>query len=93
MIMPSPFNHPDYLTTDALRARYGAITYDAGGVRQFERSRMWIHRRIKNDGFPKAIHFGSSRTNFWFLAEIEAWETASGHGTPNKAVTRRSNEA
>jgi predicted DNA-binding transcriptional regulator AlpA len=63
---PEP-SQPVYLSTDQLLARYGGV------------SRMWIHRRQKRDGFPPAVHFGSSPTNFYPLAKVEAWEAANAN--------------
>jgi predicted DNA-binding transcriptional regulator AlpA len=67
-------SQPVYLSTDQVLARYGGV------------SRMWIHRRQKRDGFPKAIHFGSSPVNYWRLTEVRAWEKATGHDRPNRRV-------
>lgn len=79
-------SNPLYLTTDAVRARYGTVTIGPDGKPKFQRSRMWIDRRRKLAGFPEPIHFGASPTNYWVLAEVEAWDAANRHRNPNKPV-------
>jgi hypothetical protein len=49
-------NQPVFLTHKALRVRYGGV------------SRMWIPRRIKHDGFPASVTFGTLSTQLWRLA-------------------------
>jgi hypothetical protein len=64
----------EYLTTDQVRGRYGRVSVGPDGKTRFERSHMWIRRRQERDGFPKAIHFGSSPINFYRVADVVAWE-------------------
>jgi predicted DNA-binding transcriptional regulator AlpA len=76
---PEP-SQPVYLTTDALLARYGGV------------SRMWIHRRQKKDGFPKAVHLGSSPTNFYPVADLDGWDAARMHSATNRAVPKKARD-
>ncbi len=52
-----------YLTASQVRARFGGA------------SRMWIHRRLANDGFPQPVTFGG-RFRYFKLSEIQIWEAA-----------------
>ena len=59
-------DQPVWLTTAAVRARYGV-------------SHMWIERRMKDgSGFPKYTLLG--RLRFWRLTEIEEWERKQAAG-------------
>ena len=78
-----------YLTTDQVLARYGGVTHDAEGKATFERSRMWIQRRQEKDGFPQAVHFGSSPINHYILAEVEAWDAANLHRVKKTMPARK----
>jgi predicted DNA-binding transcriptional regulator AlpA len=51
-----------YLKTKQVRERYGNV------------SEMWIERRMKDDGFPSPVYFGSLR--FWRESELLTWERA-----------------
>jgi predicted DNA-binding transcriptional regulator AlpA len=48
-----------------------------GGV-----SRMWIHRRQLDAGFPRGIHLGGGKLVFFKLSEVQAWALASQHPAP-----------
>ncbi|CAN5167533.1 hypothetical protein BH10PSE10_BH10PSE10_02870 [soil metagenome] len=51
----------EFLTAAQVRQRYG------------DASRMWLHRRITRDEFPKPITFGG-RNRFFKVSELEEWE-------------------
>jgi predicted DNA-binding transcriptional regulator AlpA len=55
-------SQPVFLNSDTLRARYDGV------------SRMWITRRIEQDGFPPPVRFGNSSTRLWRLDLVEKWE-------------------
>lgn len=38
-------------------------------------SDMWVHRRIRDDGFPTAVYFGTPQ-RWWRIADVLAWEHA-----------------
>jgi predicted DNA-binding transcriptional regulator AlpA len=51
----------EYLTAAQVCARFGGA------------SRMWLHRRLVNDGFPAPVRFGG-RFRYFKLSEIQQWE-------------------
>ena len=72
----------EYLTAGQVRQRFGGA------------SRMWLHRRITNDGFPAPVLFGG-RYRYFKLADIQEWERAmiargvAAPPPPKKATQRR----
>jgi predicted DNA-binding transcriptional regulator AlpA len=73
-------SQPVFLTRDTLRARYGGV------------SRMWITRRIEQDGFPPPVRFGNTSTRLWRLdlvAQWEAYQIALGRAFPKKPTIRK----
>jgi hypothetical protein len=73
---PSGYPHR-YLTTNGVRQRYGTVTV-VDGRPKYERSRMWISRRQKLDGFPQAVHLGeTSKLNHYLVDELDAWDAAN----------------
>jgi predicted DNA-binding transcriptional regulator AlpA len=59
-----------FLSTRQVRAMIGGV------------SRMWIHRRQLDAGFPRGIHLGGGKLVFYKLSEVQAWVQASNHPTP-----------
>lgn len=55
-----------YLSSAQVRARYGSV------------SATWLTRRVRRDGFPTPVLFGSRR--YWRITEIEAWERGRTDG-------------
>ena len=51
----------EYLTAAQVRLRFGNA------------SAMWLHRRIRDDGFPSPVRFGT-QARYFRLSEIIAWE-------------------
>ena len=67
----------EYVKLATLCAHYGGV------------SRMWISRRIKHDGFPAPIRFGTTSTRLWRLDEVKKWDRnqeALGRAFEKKAV-------
>jgi predicted DNA-binding transcriptional regulator AlpA len=58
---PSDSDSNLYSRTRNVRARYGGV------------SDMWITRRMRDDGFPKPVQFGTSE-RFWKTAELDGWD-------------------
>ena len=54
---------PKYVRAASLRARFGV-------------SDMWLHRAMRDKGFPRPVMLGGGRDRFWKLDEVEAWEAA-----------------
>ena len=59
--MTTQFENIEYLTAAQVRERFAGA------------SRMWIHRRLKSDGFPPPVYFGG-RLRYWRAADVAAWE-------------------
>lgn len=59
--MRTDFETSEYLTAAQVRTRFANA------------SRMWIFRRMRDDGFPQPVHFGG-RLRYWRASDIEAWE-------------------
>ena len=51
---------PRLITAAQVRQRFGGV------------SRMWLHRRIRYDGFPRPVRIAHRR--FFRLDQIEQWE-------------------
>lgn len=51
----------EYLTAAQVRARYGGA------------NDMWLHRRIRDYGFPAPVRFGG-KLRFFRRADVESWE-------------------
>ena len=49
-----------YLTAAQVRERYGRV------------SRMWIHRRTDDSGFPAPVRF--ARLRYWRANDLEQWD-------------------
>ena len=60
MIRKETHMQQQYLSTADLRQRFGV-------------SRMWIVRHENDDGFPKAVRFGTSR-KFYAVKDVVAYE-------------------
>jgi predicted DNA-binding transcriptional regulator AlpA len=51
----------EFLPAHFVRARYG------------NRSRVWLHRAMKDHGFPAPVKL-TGQYNFWRLSDLLAWE-------------------
>lgn len=64
--MPKACDVAKFLTINQVRERYGGV------------SRMWIHRRQRDAGFPAhATRFGGTHgPRSWLAADLDAWDAA-----------------
>jgi predicted DNA-binding transcriptional regulator AlpA len=53
----------EYLSAAQVKTRFGGV------------SDMWLHRRLKEHGFPKPTTFGTL-ARYWRVSELVAWEAA-----------------
>ena len=70
----------EFLSATKGKARHGddAIYATAGTLkRRFDNvSDMWLHRRMRDDGFPAPVYFGTAQ-RYWRMADVIAWERAA----------------
>ncbi|RTE92930.1 hypothetical protein [Bradyrhizobium sp. LVM 105] len=58
-----PGDDAEYVTSAKIKLRFGGA------------SDMWIHRRMRDDEFPKPVYFGTP-TRYWRMSDVVAWERA-----------------
>jgi predicted DNA-binding transcriptional regulator AlpA len=68
-------NESEFLNAAQVKQRYGGV------------SDMWLDRRLRDAGFPKAIRFGG-RNRFWRVAELVAWERRAATRGPQVAKSK-----
>jgi predicted DNA-binding transcriptional regulator AlpA len=58
---PRPGDDSEYVTAATLKLRFGG------------KSDMWLHRRLRDDAFPKPVYLGTPQRH-WRMSDVRAWE-------------------
>jgi hypothetical protein len=76
----TPPAHAESLSAARVKTREGdgAMYATAATLkRRFDNvSDMWLFRRIRDDGFPAPVHFGTPQ-RYWRMTDVIAWERAA----------------
>jgi predicted DNA-binding transcriptional regulator AlpA len=62
---PDPDSDSEFVPKPRVKRRYGGV------------NDMWIHRKMKQAGFPAPVYFGEGTRPFWRTSELIEWENRS----------------
>jgi len=68
----------EFLSAAQVKTRFGGV------------SDMWLHRKLKEHGFPQPTTFGTA-ARYWRISELIAWETAIRDRAVNTPSEKRFN--